>query len=50
MRSGQSFSTVHYDRQAMTDITLGLMQDTGWCAPLKPHFIRHTDGQQVACS
>eukprot|EP00892_Ulva_mutabilis_P005906 jgi/Ulvmu1/3688/UM017_0104.1 len=30
MRAGFAASTVHYGREAMTDMTLGVMQDTGW--------------------
>lgn len=30
MRAGFSFQRVHYGREAMTDIVLGAMQDTGW--------------------
>lgn len=35
LRSGFSRSSVHYDRQVMTDVVLGLMQDTGWCVGLR---------------
>lgn len=30
MRPGFAVQGLHYTREAMTDITLGLLQDTGW--------------------
>eukprot|EP00892_Ulva_mutabilis_P005907 jgi/Ulvmu1/3689/UM017_0105.1 len=30
MRAGFAASPVHYGREAMTDMTLGMLQDTGW--------------------
>lgn len=32
LRAGFTGSRVHYGREAMTDITLGALQDSGWCA------------------
>lgn len=32
LRAGYTASRVHYGHEAMTDMTLGAMQDSGWCA------------------
>ena len=33
MRAGFSFRASHFGREAMTDINLALLQDTGWYEP-----------------
>lgn len=31
MDAAQGLKFKHYERHALTDITLALLQDTGWC-------------------